>query len=175
MISLPLASRYCTRSRATTTVTLLPSTYFFGPSDGAPAKGPKGLRASIPASGVPAPAGASAGAGSGGATGASAPGSYTCTGSPSKSLSANSSVARLKSRIVNQVLPRSSRSRVPRPMICLNRVIDLMPWSSTMSLQVCASTPVLMSLEVVAITGYGFSGSMKLSSSSLPSWLSPVI
>jgi hypothetical protein len=26
-------------------------------------------------------------------------------------------------------------------------------WSSTMSLQVCASTPVLMSLEVVAITG----------------------
>ena len=38
-------------------------------------------------------------------------------------------------------------------MICLNSVIDLMFWSSTMSLQVCASTPVLMSFEVVAMTG----------------------
>jgi hypothetical protein len=43
--------------------------------------------------------------------------------------------------------------RVPRPMICLNSVIDWMRWSSTMSLQVCASTPVVISLLVVAMTG----------------------
>ena len=60
-------------------------------------------------------------------------------------------------------------------MICLNSAIDRMFWSSTMSLQVWASTPVLISLEVVAITGVVFSGSMKLSSSRWPSGLSPVI
>jgi hypothetical protein len=38
-------------------------------------------------------------------------------------------------------------------MICLNSVIELMFWSSTMSLQVLASTPVVISLEVVAMTG----------------------
>src|SRR3990167_1551439 len=34
--------------------------------------------------------------------------------------------------------------RVPRPMICLNSVIELMRLSSTMRWQVCASTPVDM-------------------------------
>ena len=44
-----------------------------------------------------------------------------------------------------------------------------------MRLQVCASTPVVMSREVVAMTGYGDSGSMKLSSWAFPSSLSPVM
>ena len=57
---------------------------------------------------------------------------------------------------------------MPRPMICLNSVIDWIGWSSTMSLQVCASTPVVSSFEVVAITGYRLSGSMKLSSCRFP-------
>ena len=65
--------------------------------------------------------------------------------------------------------------RVPRPMICLNSVIDWMRWSSTMTLQVWASTPVVISFDVVAMTGYRLSGSMKLSSSALPSSLSPVM
>jgi hypothetical protein len=43
--------------------------------------------------------------------------------------------------------------RVPRPTICLNSIIDSMRWSSTMSLQVLASTPVVRSFEVVAMTG----------------------
>ncbi len=47
----------------------------------------------------------------------------------------------------------SSLMRVPRPMICLNSVIDWMRWSSTISLQVWASTPVVISSDVVAITG----------------------
>ncbi|MOA54660.1 hypothetical protein D3C78_1783210 [compost metagenome] len=55
--------------------------------------------------------------------------------------------------MVNQNLPWSSLMRVPRPMICLNSVIDLMCWSRTISLQVCASTPVVISLLVVAMTG----------------------
>lgn len=42
---------------------------------------------------------------------------------------------------------------IPRPMICLNSVIDWMRWSRTISLQVWTSTPVLSSLLVVAITG----------------------
>jgi hypothetical protein len=47
--------------------------------------------------------------------------------------------------------------------------------SRTISLQVRASTPVVISSEVVAITGNRLSGSMKLSSSALPSRLSPVM
>ena len=45
--------------------------------------------------------------------------------------------------------------RVPRPMICLNSVIELMRLSSTISWQVCASTPVVISCDVVAMTGIG--------------------
>ncbi|MNY38632.1 hypothetical protein D3C86_1732700 [compost metagenome] len=77
----------------------------------------------------------------------------TRSGSPSKRGSANSSVAFLKSRMVNQSLPYLSSIRVPRPMICLNLVMDWMFWSSTTSLQVLASTPVVISSEVVAMTG----------------------
>ena len=50
-----------------------------------------------------------------------------------------------------------------------------MLWSSTISLQVCASTPVLISVDVVAMTGNRFSGPIKLSSWALPSALPPVI
>ena len=38
-------------------------------------------------------------------------------------------------------------------MICLNSVMEPMFESRTMSLQVCASTPVVMSFDVVAMTG----------------------
>src|SRR6266536_931340 len=64
--------------------------------------------------------------------------------------------------------------RVPRPMICLNSATDAIRRSSTMSLHVWASTPVVISREVVAITGKVDSGSMKLSSCAFPSSLSPV-
>ena len=64
---------------------------------------------------------------------------------------------------------------MPRPMICLNSVSDLMRWSSTIRWQVCASTPVVISFDVVAMTGYGCFGSMKLSSCALPSRSSPVM
>ena len=47
--------------------------------------------------------------------------------------------------------------------------------SNTITLQVWASTPVVINSEVVAITGYFSSGLIKLSSSLLPSSLSPVI
>ena len=65
--------------------------------------------------------------------------------------------------------------RVPRPMICLNSVIDLISLSSTISLQVLQSTPVVISLDVVTMAGYFSLGSIKLSSWALPSALSPVI
>ncbi len=60
-------------------------------------------------------------------------------------------------------------------MICLNSVSDWMRWSRAITWHVWASTPVVISFEVVAITGYGRFGSMKLSSCALPSSLSPVI
>jgi type I site-specific restriction endonuclease len=41
--------------------------------------------------------------------------------------------------------------------------MDWMRWSRTMSLQVCASTPVVISFDVVAITGNLDSGKIKLS------------
>ena len=47
----------------------------------------------------------------------------------------------------------SSFTRVPRPMICLNSVIEPIERSRTTSLHVCASTPVLMSRLVTAMTG----------------------
>ncbi len=65
--------------------------------------------------------------------------------------------------------------RVPLPTICLKVVMELMVLSSTISLQVFASTPVVSNSDVVAMTGYLLSGSIKLSSSALPSRLSPVI
>src|SRR5674476_281158 len=65
--------------------------------------------------------------------------------------------------------------RVPRPMICLNSVMELMRLSRTIKWQVWASTPVDISCEVVAMTGKVDSGSMKLSSWALPSSLSPVM
>ena len=45
--------------------------------------------------------------------------------------------------------------RVPRPMICLNSVIESMRRSSTIRWQVWASTPVVISCEVLAMTGIG--------------------
>jgi hypothetical protein len=72
-------------------------------------------------------------------------------------------------------LVMSSRKRVPRPMICLNSVIELMFWSRTISLQVLASTPVVKSLDVVTITGYGSSLSIKYESCAFPSLSSLVI
>ena len=47
--------------------------------------------------------------------------------------------------------------------------------SKTINLQVLASTPVDIKRDVTAITGYRLSKSMKLSSSALPCWSSPVI
>ena len=55
--------------------------------------------------------------------------------------------------IVNQVLPCFSSTRVPRPTICLNSPMAPISWSITMSLQSLASTPVVRSFEVVAMTG----------------------
>ena len=69
----------------------------------------------------------------------------------------------------------SSWTRVPRPTICLNSVIEPTARSSTISRQVCASTPVDSSREVVTMTGYLDSGSMKLPSWSWPSVSSPVM
>jgi len=60
-------------------------------------------------------------------------------------------------------------------MICLNSVNEPIRRSSTTSLPVCTSTPVVSSFDVVRTTGERLSGSMKLSSSALPSALSPVI
>src|SRR5438552_4090838 len=50
-------------------------------------------------------------------------------------------------------LPASSRTRVPRPMICLNSVIELITRTSTMFLHVGASIPVVSNCDVVRITG----------------------
>ncbi len=54
---------------------------------------------------------------------------------------------------MNHVLSKSSRMRVPRPMICLNSEVDWMFWSITITFTVCVSTPVVRSFEVVTITG----------------------
>ena len=59
-----------------------------------------------------------------------------------------------KSMMVKCVLPSFSRMRVPRPTICLNSVIELMLWSSTISFTILQSTPVESNLLVVAMTGY---------------------
>ncbi len=95
--------------------------------------------------------------------------------SPSNCGSAKRSVAFRKSKMVKYSFPYSSLMRVPRPIICLNLVMELILESRTITLQVWASTPVVISSEVVAITGYFSSGLIKLSSSRLPSSLSPVI
>src|SRR5699024_2934661 len=75
-------------------------------------------------------------------------------GSPSNSGSAKSLHAFLKSIIVKYSLPYFGFNLVPRPIICLNSVIELILLSSTISLHVLQSTPVVSSLEVVTITGY---------------------
>ena len=69
----------------------------------------------------------------------------------------------------------SSCTRVPRPTICLNSVIDPTSRSSTISRQVWTSTPVESRRDVVTRTGYLDSGSMKFPSSFLPVSSSPVI
>ena len=51
------------------------------------------------------------------------------------------------------ILPSASRIRVPRPMICLNSVMEPIIWSRTISFVILQSAPVVRSLEVVAITG----------------------
>jgi hypothetical protein len=53
------------------------------------------------------------------------------------------------------------KSRVPRPMICLNSAMEPTGRNSTMLRQVGMSTPVESSFEVVAMTGVSRSGSMK--------------
>ena len=70
---------------------------------------------------------------------------------------------------------KCSLTRVPRPIICLNSVIEPIVLSSTIILHVSASTPVLINLDVTAITGYLEFGSTKLSNCALPISLSPVI
>lgn len=77
--------------------------------------------------------------------------------------------------MVKKYLLYSSSMRVPRPMICLKVVMELIVLSRTMTLQVLASTPVVNSSEVVAMTENLLSGSMKLSTSAFPSTLSPVM
>ena len=56
--------------------------------------------------------------------------------------------------IVKLILPSFSRSRVPRPTICLNMVMEEMVLSKTMTFVILQSTPVERSSEVVAMTGY---------------------
>ena len=51
--------------------------------------------------------------------------------------------------------------RVPLPIICLNSVIDSITLSKTIKRQVLQSTPVVKSFEVVTITGYLLSTSIK--------------
>ena len=63
--------------------------------------------------------------------------------------------------MVKCVLPSRSRMRVPRPTICLNSVMELMFWSSTMSFTILQSTPVESSLLVVAMTGNSDETEMK--------------
>ena len=53
--------------------------------------------------------------------------------------------------------------------------MELILLSNTTSLHIFASTPVVISLLVTAMTGYVLSSSMKLSNCALPSALSPVI
>ncbi len=75
---------------------------------------------------------------------------------PLKNTSQNTvSEPRLKTKTCSEILPQEIDFliRVPRPMICLNSVMELILESRTMSLQVWASTPVVISLEVVAMTG----------------------
>ena len=101
--------------------------------------------------------------------------SFMRTGAPSKSLSANLSVTLLKSIIVKYCFPYSSLIRVPRPIICLNSVMEPVFSSRQITLQVCASVPVLISFEVVAITGNFCSGFMKSSRYPLATGSSPVM
>ena len=85
-------------------------------------------------------------------------------GLPSKSGSAKSRVDPRKSMIVKNSLPCSGSSRVPRPTICLNSVIDPMLDSKTMSLIVLTLTPVVSSFDVVTSVGYCSLTAAKLSS-----------
>ena len=75
------------------------------------------------------------------------------SGSPSNAGSLNFAVALRKSSISKCHLPLSFLSRVPRPMICLNSVIEPISLSMTINPQVLQSTPVDRSSEVVTITG----------------------
>ncbi len=60
--------------------------------------------------------------------------------------------------IVKYSLP--SKSRVPRPMICLNSIIELIGRISTMLRTLLASTPVESFCEVVRMVGIVFSLSL---------------
>ena len=50
---------------------------------------------------------------------------------------------------------------MPRPIICLNSIIEFILFSNTINLQVLASTPVVINFDVVTIVGYFSLGSMK--------------
>ena len=73
---------------------------------------------------------------------------------PSQSGSAKRRLTFRKSITTKWVLPSFSRRRVPRPMICLNSVIEPIISSKTISFVILQSEPVESSLEVVAMTGY---------------------
>ena len=77
--------------------------------------------------------------------------------------------------MVKYHLSQSGRRRVPRPMICLNSLMELMTLSSTIRRQVLQSTPVVIRREVVTMTGYLLFTLVKLSSCFLPTALSPVM
>ena len=62
-----------------------------------------------------------------------------------------------------------SNRRVPRPMICLNSIIEFTGRSSTMLRTLRASTPVESFYDVVRMVGIVFSLSWKARSQVLPS------
>ncbi|GAA1229375.1 hypothetical protein GCM10009676_09910 [Prauserella halophila] len=85
------------------------------------------------------------------------------------------SVAPTKSMISNDVFPLSGKSRVPRPMICLNSTGEPTGRKSTAYFRSSMSTPVDSSREVVATTGESCSGSEKASSNLVFSLSEPTI
>ena len=73
--------------------------------------------------------------------------------SPSHAGSAKCLLTPRKSIITNENLFAFSTIRVPRPIICLNCVIEEMFLSMAINFTVFVSTPVDKSSDVVAITG----------------------
>ena len=74
-------------------------------------------------------------------------------GGPSQVSSKNITVQSLKSKILNQYLLFISEILVPLPIICLNSTIERSVLSKIIFLQVGASIPVDINLDVTATTG----------------------